>query len=325
MNITPFTSRIGRLVLFAVVASWTSILQASAAEPARVTTTPTQTSRHVAEPFWIDWTVTASAGVTVTFPATGDKLGDFDILDTQDLFDIPGVDSADRRTWTRRLQLESIVTGELTVPALEIQVADPNSSQILRSQAVPVQIVSVLEQRGDPMQFRDIQSVVDVAVPNRPSHAWMGWTLAGFSVVALTISAAIFTRRKRWLTPAQWATQQLDQLEAASHEQAGNAAVIQLASIMQSYAQMQFLPPEPGRTSEELLLELTEKELLDFPTLEQLRELFAMADEAKFARLPVSAAEFQAMLKLSHSLVGRLHQAADSEPTLTASKTTEVL
>ncbi|EAQ78580.1 hypothetical protein DSM3645_26894 [Blastopirellula marina DSM 3645] len=310
-------------MLLAFAVGWTCVRQASAAEAARVTTTVSQTSSQVAEPFWLDWTVTAPTGATVHFPATGDKLGDFDILDKQDLFDIPSADTADQRTWTRRLELESIVTGEQEVPALEIQVAGPNSSQVIRSQTVPVQIVSVLEQRGDPKQFRDIQSVVDVAVPSKPSHAYLGWTLAGFSTLAVAITAAVFTRRKRWLTPAQWAIRQLDDLEAAVHQQTGDVAASQLASIMQSFSQLHFSLPEPGCTSEELLHQLKAKQLVDRTTLEQLRVLFATAEEAKFARLPVSPTEFQAMLEQARSLVGRMTQVADSETTSTALATTE--
>lgn len=297
---------------------------ASAAEPTRVTTTPSQTSRQVAEPFWLDWTVKAPSGARVTFPSTGDKLGDFDILDSRDLFDIPNDESGDERTWTRRLQLESIVTGELEIPSIEIQVADAQSSQVIRSEPITVQIVSVLEERGDPTQFRDIQSVVDVDVPNRPSHAWIGWSLAGFSALALAVAAVtVATRRKRWQTPAQWALAQLDELEAAMKEQDGAASATQLASIMQNFLQLQYSLPEPGRTSEEMLHVLNAKQHVDEATWKELRCLFALADEAKFAGLSVSPTQGQEMIEHARSLVRRISDVMNSEKLSPALTTTE--
>ncbi len=324
MNMISFISRRIRRLLLAALVALACIQQASAAEPTRVAVTPTHTSVRVAEPFWLDWTVTAPAGAKVTFPATGEKLGDFDILDRQDRFDIPSRDAADQRTWTRRLQLESIVTGELKVPAIEIQVADGDSPQVVRSQPVPVQVVSVLEERGDPTQFHDIQSVVDVAVPSKPSRAWIAWTLAGLSALALAATAvAAVARRKRWLTPGQWALGQLDDLQRSSQKQHSDAAATQLAAIMQNFLQLQFSLPEPGRTPEELLQVLTAKQCLDATTHEQLRSSFALADEAKFAGRSVSHAELETMIAQARSLVERIASATQSATPSTAPATTE--
>ena len=315
----------GRLLLIGLIAlACYSQANANTVEGVSVTATPSQTSLQVAEPFWLEFTLAAPAGAKVTFPSMGERLGEFDILDKQDRFDIPGTGAEDQRTWTRRLQLESIVTGELEVPPIEIQVTDANTSQVIRSQPVPVRIVSVMEERGDPTQFRDIQSVVDVAVPANPSRAWIGWTLAGFAALALAIAAAVVvTRRKQWLTPSQWAIQQLNELECASPNQESGAAASQLAAVMRNFLQLEFSLPEPGRTAEELLQVVQAKKFVDAATLEQVQNIFALADEAKFAGLSVSSRNLQAMIDRARSLVQRIADATDSQKSFTARATTE--
>ncbi len=155
----------------------------------------------VAEPFTLEWSVTAPTGAKVVFPTIAKQLGEFDVDESTDLFDIPDANLTDTRTWTRRLTLESIVTGELSIPALEVQVTDKSGQYVLQSKAITINVTSVLEERGDPTKFRDIQSVVDVDLPVSHSNAWFWWTVgsvAGLSLVA--ISAVAVTRRRRWLT-----------------------------------------------------------------------------------------------------------------------------
>ncbi len=103
--------------------------QASAAPPATIVAKASTNSVQVAEPFTLEWTVTAPVGAKVAFPSIGKQLGEFDVVDTEDLFDIPDATAVDARTWTRRLTLESIVTGELKVPTMEIQVSESGETQ----------------------------------------------------------------------------------------------------------------------------------------------------------------------------------------------------
>ena len=83
--------------------------------------------------------------------------------------DIPSAANAGLRVWMLRLTLESIKTGELTIPPLEAHYATDAKSTTLstvRSSPIPIRITSVLEDRANPKTFRDIKQTVDVTVPS---------------------------------------------------------------------------------------------------------------------------------------------------------------
>jgi hypothetical protein len=92
---------------------------------------------------------------------------------------------------------------------------------------------------------------------------------------------------------------------------------------MRNFLQLQFLPPEPGRTPDELLDALKANQCVDATTLKQLRELFALADEAKFAGRSLSSADLDAMFEQARWLVDRIANVTDSEISSPAPATTE--
>ncbi|MCA9134232.1 MAG: hypothetical protein KDA45_13785, partial [Planctomycetales bacterium] len=180
---------------------------------ARLNASLSADSVQVAQPFDLELQVTAPAGAKVVFPAASGQLGEFQVLDHQDVFDIP-LDIRGYRSWTRRYTLESIFSGELTIPALEVLVVGPGGRQTLRSTALPLRVASVLEGQSDPTKFRDIQSVVDVAVPPTESPNWsqkkfLGWALLGGGALLAIAAVALVARKRRYLTPRDWALQQL--------------------------------------------------------------------------------------------------------------------
>ena len=70
------------------------------------------------------------------------------------------------REWNLKAALETIKTGDGTIPPLEVHYhhrrTPPRPSRTLRKKPLPVQIKSVLENRLTPRKFRDIQGTVDV-------------------------------------------------------------------------------------------------------------------------------------------------------------------
>ncbi len=156
-------------------------------------------SVQVAEPFTLDVTVTAPVGAKVTFPAIADKIGDFDVRDSQDVFDVPADDA---RTWTRHLTLESITTGDLQIPPIDVQVNEGGKATLVPSQPVTIRVASVLEDRSDPTKYRDIQSVVDVDVPVVRSNTWVWWTLGGAAGVTSACDRWNGSLTTRWLADA---------------------------------------------------------------------------------------------------------------------------
>jgi hypothetical protein len=87
--------------------------------PVKLTANIDKTTARVAEPIHLVLEVEAPRGTRVEMPASFDQLGDFEIRNAERANDIPAAEKPETRTWILRLTLESIKTGQLTIPPLE--------------------------------------------------------------------------------------------------------------------------------------------------------------------------------------------------------------
>jgi len=290
---------------------------ASAAKPAIVAKASASTVR-VAEPFTIQWSVSAAEGARVAFPAVGKQFGDFDVIETRDLFDIPDADSTKKRTWTRRMTLESIVTGKRDIPEQDVQVNDVSGSAVIRSNPITINVASVLEDRSDPTKFRDIQSVVNVDLPQTPSAALSWWTWGGVAgLTLLAIAAMVVSRRGNWVTPKDWALEELEELETSS--EAGTltseTSALKLSEIVKSFLLLQLGIPESGHTPHELVQQIVSSKRVGGDVTNRLNELFTLADKAKFAGLELSATGLKSAIRDTRDLVQKIANESNSNPT----------
>lgn len=261
---------------------------------ATVTSKVSNTTVQVAEPLTLELTVTASAGSQVDFPSVVKSLGDFDVTNQTDRADVPSASDGEMRVWTRRLTLESIVTGELEIPALEIRVRNNANSQTLKSEAIPVRVTSVLEDRADPTQFRDIQSVVDVEVPQPASHARLWWTLSGLGgIILVALLFMAVAKRKTWMTPSAWAIRELEELRNSDAMKSIDSDTVteNLTTILRDYLELQFDIAAPVQTTGELLLAIETGRNLSVETTKGFSDLFVNSDLARFAGLNLTHAE----------------------------------
>ena len=262
---------------------------------ATVTSKTSNTTVQVAEPFTLEITVDAPTGSKVDFPSIGASLGSFDVTDQVDRADVPSANETTQRTWTRQLTLESIITGDLEIPSLEILVREGNGvTQTLKSETMTIHVKSVLEDRADPTKFRDIQSVVDIDVPQPVSHAWMWWTLGGVGgVLAAALMLVAVSRRKTWMTPNTWALRELDQLRNSAAMQSSNSEIVteNLTTVLRDYLDLQFNIATPVQTTSELLHEIETCKLMSADAVKGYATLFENADLARFAGLTLSQAE----------------------------------
>ena len=291
---------------------------------AEMTANVTQTSVQVAEPFLLEVKCLAPAGAKVNFPAVPEQIGDLDVIDHQDIFDVPIGSSSNRRSWTRRITLESIVTGELTIPAIEVQVSNATETKRLASNPLAVSVLSVLEDRPDPKDFRDVKPLVDVEIESDKSYAWAGWTaggLAGGSLLALALVSLV--RRSRFVTPVQWANRQFDQLERAvagsSGSSKGPAAAsdltlrmdsesvsCQLSSIIREFVELQLEISAPNQTTDELQTAVSQGAGVDQDTVNRIGNLFRLADQAKYAGVELSKTQLQDAIQEGRILVNQI-------------------
>ncbi len=264
-----------------------------AAGPIKLSATVEKHVAQVAEPILLVLEVDAPRGTRVELPQLTDRLGDFEVLRSEQLKDIPADSATNSRRWVLYTTLETLQTGTLTVPPLEVHYATDAKStnfQLLRSKPIELHIASVLEDRADLTKYRDIKDTVDVAVPVQRSLAWLGWTAAGMvAVTALALLTVTVAKRKRQPSPAEWALASIADLEQLpiSDSSAAESAYNEVVDIVREFFELEFNLPTLARTTREFLAQTVNESGLDKTARERLALLASIADEIKFARLGV--------------------------------------
>jgi hypothetical protein len=292
-------------------------------EPATIKASVSVSAVQVAEPFLLEIQCVAPVGTRVNFPAVSEKLDEFDVINHRDAFEIPLETDSKQRSWTRQMTLESIVTGDLTVPAIEVQISDGAGTRRLASNRLDVKVLSLLEDRPDPKNFRDVKPLVDIEIEPVSSYAWVGW-LAGGLAGGLFFAGALIAvvRHKRFITPLQWANEEFDQLEqsfassrrtgAAISEQVSN----ELSLIVREFLEMQLEVSASNQTTVELLTAINTTGVVDEQTAEQIHQLFALADQAKYGGLALSETQLETAINEGRRLVHQI--ATQITPALSA-------
>lgn len=253
--------------------------------------TTDKSEARVADPIELTLEVEAPTKTRVVLPKIERQLGEFDVRSSEEFNDFPSGNAAGTRLSVLRLKLDTIKTGDLTIPSLEVHYAAEGESaqaKTLSTKPLAVHITSVLEDRADPTKFRDIKQAVDVAVAERSSYAWLGWTAAGAGTVlagALLVVTAM--RRHRGPTPAAWALASIDDLAKLKIETAADAQAVvnEIVDIIREFFGLEFDVPALSRTSRELVSQAKRRFHLSEPAVKSLAWLLSLADEIKFARL----------------------------------------
>jgi hypothetical protein len=287
--------------------------QAAPASPAalasdvKVTARIDKSTAAVAEPFQLSITVKAPRGTRIEWPSLGQKLGDLEIRHTVRTDDVPSRDTTGQREWILRLTLDSIKTGELTIPPVTVRYALPSTStdlQSLQTQPQHVIINSVLEDRPDPTHFRDIKQTVDVAIPPA-STSWLIWGGAAVGVIAASSLLVLGLKRRRaGLAPSAWALRSIAELEA---DQADESAIPntfdKVLEIVREYFELEFDIRALPSTTQEFLTDASTEIGLPQQTAERLKWLATVADEVKFARLTIGPQHLQQAFAQSRSII----------------------
>ncbi len=251
--------------------------------------TVSKRSVQVAEPFHAEIRVTAPAGAKVAFPELNRVWGPFDVLEHQDQFDVPAVDGSGLRSWSRSLTLETISTGDLELPSIEIQVRTgaSNEALVIRTTAQKMQVISVLENQPDPLQFRDIKGVVNLEIPEPVSYAWAWWLAGGLGgTLMLGLAALVLAKKRQWSSPRQWAQTEIQQLresEPFSQRDIG-FCIDRMDQILRSFIEWEFAMPAANWTPREILSAL-EQQLHNSENnaSQSLAMWFERAEQARFA------------------------------------------
>ncbi|MDG2382330.1 MAG: hypothetical protein P8N76_11715 [Pirellulaceae bacterium] len=306
-----FASCVVAWVLILVSALTSRADEAAGSALSRVTGSKFQ----VAEPFEFQVWTEVPRGSVVHFPTIGDRLGEFEVLGLTDQEDVPHADRDDLRTWTRTIRLETLSTGSFELPALEILVVGPDrKSEPLRTTPHLVKVMSVLEDRADPTVFRDIRDVVDVTFDSPKSYAWVGWTVVAGSVLACLAGLAIVrARRKRWMTPAEWAELEIMELQSdMDNDCPARELLARLDGVVRVYLENEFLFPATSYTGNQMIDELKGWGAT-VSMCKKMRALFQIAEEAKFADLNLSRTEVAARIQDTHLIIDELQALSCAE------------
>jgi hypothetical protein len=261
--------------------------------PVKLTTSIDKGTARVAEPINLLLEVEAPPGTRLEMPAKMNRLGEFDVRRMEQSNDFPSANGADKRTWILRATLESIKTGALEVPALEVHyTTDAKSStfKTLSTAQIPIHITSVLENRADPTRFRDIKQTVDVRVPEKPSRTWILWTGGGIAsaVAGLLLIVTVVRRRQRRPSPAAWAIETIKALEQLNVSQTGAEALFnEVVDVLREFFELEFNVPTLPKTTREFLADASLEVGLPEIARKRLEWIASVADEIKFARLAV--------------------------------------
>jgi hypothetical protein len=262
---------------------------------------------RVAEPIQLKLEIEAPRGTRVELPNPSGSWGEFDVRSSKRTKEVPAADNAGNRSWVLQVTLDTIKTGDLAIPPLDVRYATNAKSttfKTLNNKPIPIHITSVLENRAAPTKFHDIKGTVDAVVPELRLYTWLGWTAAGIgSVTALALLTVLVIKRKRGPTPAAWALSSIADLEQLPIADAADAEAIfnETVDVVREFFELQFGVPTLTRTTREFLTQAANEPAMDTTARQRLASLVSIADEIKFARRSVG--EQQVRQALEHAKV----------------------
>ena len=263
----------------------------------------------------IPLTVSAEAvdGIDVRMPDLVKTPGRFAVQDQDRVGPVRVADG--RRRWTDRYKLDVYVSGEYTVPALEVRFCDRRTKRatsgattqpgdpwrVLRTKALVFQVAGLKIDEKDLTRIRDIAGPVELPVPRR-SWAWLYLALGG---LWLGVLALLWWRTRRRPVGPRVPTEPAH-VKAFRHLQAiaamdlvANGEVEQfyvlVSGVMRTYIEDRFGLRAPERTTAEFLAELSDSDALADEHKQRLKGFLEHCDLVKFARLTPVDAEIQGM------------------------------
>lgn len=267
---------------------------------------------QIAEPFRLRVDCRVNEQVQVKFPELGKRWGRFDIISQADRFDIPDTDG--RRLWSRELVLETLETGDLQTPAMEVLATHDGATRRLVAAPQSVTVESVLEPNADISKIRDIKPIIESPESSNQGQAYSWWIAATALMLAMAC-CVLFWRRRQVITPREWAIRELAELDA--HDAQPGEIFEQLTDIVARYLYWQFELDTPSWTTADMLQSPEVIAHLSESDMEEAQALLEMADRVKYAAVQPTEAESMEAIQRCQAFVERLDDAwidAGAEP-----------
>jgi len=304
--------------------------------PVKLTVTCDKDKVSIAESVTLTLAVEAEPGVEVTLPQFGENLGEFQIRRFTE--SKPQPDAAKPR-WEQQYDLDIFLSGQYSVPAMSVQFRDarkaaddPSAEPIdgtLSTEAIPIEVRSLVEGDADPKQFRDIKGAVPLPVPPWSAERWKAiakWTGLGAAALAVGVFAAVwFVRRARRRAlrpeaPHDWA---FDQLRALLDEQWIAQGLVReffyrLSEITRIYIEKRFGLMAAEQTTEEFLQAAHDSPRLRPAHKALLAEFLQACDLVKYARYQPMSEEIERAFNSARDFVEQTRQPDVEEQSLQA-------
>jgi hypothetical protein len=258
--------------------------------PASVHVRLDKTTMSIADTVLLQFEATVQPGYEIQMPKVDKVLENFGIVDWDNLGE--KLDEKNDVVTTQQYRLEPFLSGKYEVPAFTFEfhdVNDPNATHELASEAIPVEVTSLLGEQRDKLVIEDIEGVVEM--PKMPGRWWL-WGLAALGVAAVPAGWLLLrNRRTRQLIhifkPAhEVAYARLGALVAEDLVGAGRIKEFyeRISGILRHYIEDRFDLHAPERTTEEFLAELQFTQVLSSPQKAVLEEFLTHCDLVKFAK-----------------------------------------
>ncbi len=305
--------------------------------PVRMTVACSKDKVSIAESLTLTLTVEAEPGVEVTLPQFGENLGEFQIRGFVE--SKPQPDAA-RPRWEQQYDLDIFLSGQYSVPAMSVQFRDarktaddPSATPIegtLSTEAIPIDVRSLVKGDVDPTQFRDIKDAVPLPVPPWSAERWKAiakWSAAGAAIVAGVVVATLWLVRRarrralRPQAPHDWA---FDQLRALLDEQWIEQGLVReffyrLSEITRIYIELRFGLKAAEQTTEEFLAAAHESPRIRGGHKSLLAAFLQACDLVKYARYQPVSEEIERAFHSARDFVEQTRQpdaASDGPQTL---------
>jgi len=271
------------------------------AENVRVDAKVSRDTIQIVDPFELEIRVVAPQGTQVSLPVTTGTFGPFEVLGSNDKFDLPMSDeNVNDRLWVRIMSLETLEAGQLEIPTIEImikQVGQPE--EILRTEPITINVSSVVEPTADLTKFKGIAGARDIEVPTPPSYRWI-WLGAGAAAIAIGLAGGAFfltTRSTATVSAKVWALKKLN----TTHD------LPEAEMTVRQFIEERFECAATSMPAAQMLAVLRSRDVKD-SVRRDVRELLETSERAKFGGLDLPASEKARLLNLATQLVETLDQ-----------------
>jgi hypothetical protein len=259
----------------------------------------------------------------IIFPNFKEKLTEgIELIETEDVDTIKSKDSNSNRL-ERRYKITSFDEGYYQFKGFPILKVTPSGVDTLYSNNDLVLVVKTieLEENFKPYDLKDIKTY--------PSRWWLLAIIIAVATLLIGVLAIFFIGKYRKvdkmvklkINPYVWATHELTRLKKSNLAATQTKEYYsQLTDIVREYIELQTNVTAMEKTSDEILSLLSDTIFNSAELLQNIRDLFSVADLVKFAKYSVSVFECETswdealrFITQSNNIANELKQSGDED------------